>query len=464
MTDRSNIANKLIPDGEGNPKAGIPADRLSDVIVAELVDGNETRDQRESGGANPARGENPNSAAQTAPNLGDQRDLDDRQDRLEPSVRPLAKPRSRISRLRGGVTRSMVGTFRFVSLVILLALLTAVPIFQLITLGYLVDIAGKLAGGAKLGDALAHRRQAGTIVLAILAVIVAALPSQLLAHWEFVAQSIDPGSVRAGVLRSFALAFSFLAMGYLMWAWIRGGRLKHYLWPQPIRLLREGWRWRTWSGAADRLWDFTASLQLPRLLWLGLRCAVGTLVWLIPAVLIIVLNRNGTNGLAGLAGAVSLLALGVALFYLPMLQAHFASQNKLLALFDVRAVRRDFRRAPWAWLGAMFVTLVITPIPLYLLKIEATPREVVWLPCLVFVTFMIPARIAAGAALRRARRRPDPVGIWAALSRWTVRLVMPIVVGIYLAFLYVSQYTSWDGLQTWVQQHAILVPLPFTGI
>jgi hypothetical protein len=109
----------------------------------------------------------------------------------------------------------------------------------------------------------------------------------------------------------------------------------------------------------------------------------------------------------------------------------------------------------------MVFTLVITPIPLYLLKIEATPREVMWLPCLVFVAFILPARIAAGLALRRARRRPDPAGKWAAFSRWMVRALMVPVVGVYVLFVYVSQYTSWDGLATWVQQHAILIPVPF---
>ena len=33
------------------------------------------------------------------------------------------------------------------------------------------------------------------------------------------------------------------------------------------------------------------------------------------------------------------------------------------------------------------------------------------------------------------------------------------VVAIYLLFVYFSQYTSWDGLATWVQQHAILIPV-----
>lgn len=42
-----------------------------------------------------------------------------------------------------------------------------------------------------------------------------------------------------------------------------------------------------------------------------------------------------------------------------------------------------------------------------------------------------------------------------------IRLIMPLVVGVYLLFVYVSQYISWDGLLTWVQQHAILIPVPF---
>jgi hypothetical protein len=42
-----------------------------------------------------------------------------------------------------------------------------------------------------------------------------------------------------------------------------------------------------------------------------------------------------------------------------------------------------------------------------------------------------------------------------------VRALMVPVVGVYVLFVYVSQYTSWDGLATWVQQHAILIPVPF---
>ena len=321
------------------------------------------------------------------------------------------EPRAGVfKRARQFLSRSVHGCFCIASLVVLLAVLTAIPLFQLIAFGYLLHVAGGLARGAKLSRSLPHLHQAGQIGLAAAAVFVAALPTQLLAHWESVAYLVNPGSGQATAMRALAITCAMLATGYLLWAWVRGGRLRHYLWPQPKRFFREGWRLSTWSSAPDRLWDFTASLELPKFFWLGIRGAAGTLVWLIPAMIIIAAFRNGETGLAGLVGFVSLVFLGFGMLYLPMLQAHFAAENRLSALFEVRTIRRDFRRAPWAWLLAMIISLVITPIPLYLLKIEATPREVMWLPCLVFVAFILPARIATGLALRRARRRPNPQG------------------------------------------------------
>lgn len=355
--------------------------------------------------------------------------------------------------------------FNYTSLVALLSVCAALPIVQLITLGYLLRTAGRIASGETIANSLAGLPQAGKIGLAAVALYVASIPTQILANWESVAVIIEPDRPTAVWLRAGAIATAILAMLLLMWAWIRGGCLRHYLWPQPIRFLRTAWRPSTWSDAPDRLWALTKSLELPQLFWLGLRAAAGTLVWLVPAMIVIAANRNGETGLAGLVAAVALITLAVAMLYLPMLQVNFAVENKFRGLFRVRQARDDFKRAPWAWTAAMVGGLLLAPVPLYLLKIEATPREVVWLPCLVFVAFMLPARIGQGLAIRRARRKPAiPTGKWATFSRVVARLLMIVVVGIYLVFVYVSQYTSWNGLETWIQQHAILVPFPFVGV
>ncbi len=364
-------------------------------------------------------------------------------------------------RLAHAVYRFARGTFQYLSLVTFLAIMTALPLVQLIAFGYLLDVAGKLTRGEQLGDAVAWRETAGRFGLAAAVLFLLSLPIQLLAHWAVAAEIISPNALSARLLRLAAVLLAFGALAYVSWAWVRGGRLKHYLWPSPILWLKSFWRPSLWLSGADRFIQMVRSLELLRLLWLGIRGAVATLIWLLPATVIIAAERNGKTGLAGLVGAIAFVCLGVALMYLPMLQANFAAENRFLAMFSVRRIRQDFNHAPWAWWWAMFATLVLLPIPLYLLKIEAPPSELIWLPTWFFILLMLPARIACGLALRRARRLPIKTGWWATVMRWTARLGIPPLVGIYLLFVYLSQYLSWDGLQTWIQQHAVLVPVPF---
>ena len=381
------------------------------------------------------------------------------------------RPRSIVRRSVGWLNWLVSTVFNVASLIVCLAFLAAIPIVQLITFGYLLNVSGRLASGATLRDALPHLKSAGQIGLVVLAVVIGSLPVQLLVHWESVATLISPESPQSYWLRIAAIGAVCAGTWYLMWSLARGGRLIHFLWPQPIRMLKQAWRPSTYAELPDRLWKFTKSLELWRFFWLGIRGFVGTLIWLIPAMVIIAANRNGETGLAGLIGALALVALAGVMMYLPMLQANFGSENRLGALFEVRKIRRLFCYAPLAWVFAMALGLGLLPIPLYLLKIEALPREVVWLPTLLFVAFMLPSRIAFGLALRRAKRvsrdfsdgRVKPQGAWNLLSRWVSRLLIVPVVAVYLLFVTLSQYTSWDGLQTWVQQHAILIPIPFLG-
>ena len=89
-------------------------------------------------------------------------------------------------------------------------------------------------------------------------------------------------------------------------------------------------------------------------------------------------------------------------------------------MFEWREVRARFRRAPLAFWLALLVTLLFA-IPLYLLKIELTPRELAWLPSLLFVAFIFPARILTGWATSRALRR-ETDRHWTA--RWLGRLAI----------------------------------------
>ena len=133
--------------------------------------------------------------------------------------------------------------------------------------------------------------------------------------------------------------------------------------------------------------------------------------------------------------------------------------GRFSALFATRVVRERFRRAPWAF-ALSFLLTVAAAIPLHLLKIEVVPREATWLPSLLFVGFLFPARLACGWAyarggLRETRRH----WFWRGVGR----LGMVPVAGLYVLIVFLSQYVSWGGVWDLYEQHAFLLPVPFLG-
>jgi hypothetical protein len=248
---------------------------------------------------------------------------------------------------------------------------------------------------------------------------------------------------------------------HVSWAALRGGKWYHFVWPAPLRFVREIWRPATWRRAEDAVWSYTVGLQLPRLIWLGLRAAVGAIIWLvIPSFLIIMGMRGNENAGQVLIGfSIGSLLMAIVLMYLPFLQIQMARENRFRAIFDVRTIRADFKRAPWAFFISFLLTLALA-LPLYIFRIERLPDELLWLPCLFFVLLMLPARFLVGWALRRGHR-DIPRRFW--LSRWVAWTLQLAPVPFYLMFLYIATFTSWDGALVVIAQHAFLVPVPFAG-
>jgi hypothetical protein len=100
-------------------------------------------------------------------------------------------------------------------------------------------------------------------------------------------------------------------------------------------------------------------------------------------------------------------------------------------------------------------------LPLFLLKIEPPPRELWWTLTLFFILFIYPAKILSGWAVHRAQRRTRP-SAWPWL--WLVRLAAVPVIAIYLFILFFTQYTSFLGPASLLEQHAFLLPVPFAGL
>lgn len=404
--------------------------------------------------------------------------------------------------------------FGVISLIFGLAVLAAIPILQFISLGYLLDASGRIARTGRLRDGFAETKKAARVGSIVVGTWLWLLPLRFLSDIWYSSNLIDPHSGVTHGLRSGQLILTVLVVCHIVAAWYCGGRLRHFFWPlvapfsmfmwllrlaisSPLlrpafdatvgaispRLVRDICNWqpltdwflpaillhgllsgRMYTNARDAVWDFTVGLRLPFYFWLGVRGFCGTLAWLfIPVMFLVAAHLLGTGeqGLQGvlavLSGFVGIFLLALAAIYLPFVQAHFAAENRFVAMFELGRVRQAFARAPLAFWFSLLVTLAFS-LPLNLLKIELTPSELTWIPALVFVVFMFPSRLLAGWAVGRARRRKLP-RVWEL--RWLARFGCAPVAIVYALMVFVTPYTSWYGVWSLFEQHAFLLPVPF---
>ena len=358
-----------------------------------------------------------------------------------------------LSRILGGVDAGWEWCFGVVSLLAGLALLASFPLLQLLSLGYLLEVSGRIASTGRLREGWIGIRKAARVGSLVLGTwLILWLPRFASSLWNSAAL-IDADSGQTRLLRGLVIGLMAWVTLHVSAACLRGGRLRHFLWPRPIRFLRE-MRSGGYQRARDAVWEFVVSLRLPHYFWLGFRGFLGGMVWLAPPITLLAFSQDRV-GMALIGG----LLLAIAIRYLPFLQARFAMQNRFGALFEVGHVRAAYRRAPLAHSIALALTLVLA-VPLYLLKIEAVPREVVWLPSLLFVISMLPARLCSGWATARADRRDAPRHVVVRSASWL--LMLPLL-GFYVAIVYFTQFLSWHGVWSLYEQHAFLVPVPFLG-
>ncbi len=341
-----------------------------------------------------------------------------------------------------------------------LAVLAALPVLQFLSLGYLLEAGGRVARTGRLRDGFVGVRLAARLGGLVLGCWLMLLPARFVADLAYSAQIIDPGGRVAAGWRIGLFVLIALTALHIGLACARGGRLRYFFWPfNFVWLLRRLRRGGYYAEARDAVWDAALSLRLPYYFALGFRGFVGALTWLALPVTLLALGRL-PGPLAPLVGFVGALLLGLVLIYLPFLQMRLAMTNRLSAVFEIRQARQNFRRAPWAFAFSFVVTLLFA-LPLYLLKIEMVPREAAWLPSLVFIAFIFPARLLTGWAMGRAVHRPAPRH-W--LFRWTGRLPFLPAAGFYVLIVFFTQYTSWNGVWSLYEQHAFLVPVPFFGM
>ncbi len=405
------------------------------------------------------------------------------------------------------VRRLMEWCFGCVSIVVVLAILANIPILQFLSFGYLLETSGRIGRTGKWWSGVMLANAASRIGRFLLGTWLCMWPARLVSDIWYSSHLIEPNSSQTQMLFVVEWILVVGTFCHVLAAGLCGGKLRHFLWPlvapfslavwMTRRLLRIRWihrglqatvgqvapklladivrveplaEWflpaivwrqlttgRIWREPQQYFWNYIESLQLKYYFLLGAKGFIGSLIWLIvPTALLIraTLNDDAIAVASGLLGAV----LATIVFsVLPVLQSHFAAQQRLSAFIELGQVWRQWRRAPlWHLLSVLL--LLILALPLFLLKIEEIPRELLWMLSVVFIVFSWPSRFLLGWAYYRGRQRERPRAWWWALP--VASLVMPLAM-MFVVIMFFTRYTSWNGSWSMLENHVFLLPAPF---
>jgi len=355
----------------------------------------------------------------------------------------------------GTLATGLEWCFGVCALFVGLSVLAAIPVGQFLALGYLLEASGRVARSGRLRDGFIGVRTAARFGGVALAGALLWLPLYFLSIQAEAARIISPYGRIAQQWELWLTLLATLVALHAVGALLRGARFRHFFYPLNVLwVARQALRGGLYTEARDRLWNLVVGLRLPYFFWLGVRGFFGAFLWLV-----IPLSLLAQGHRAPAVGILGGLMLAAVVLYVPFLQVRFARDNRLRAFREFRQVRAAFRRAPLAFAFALWVHLLFA-IPLYVLKIEVIPRDLVFLEGLMFLLLIFPARLLGGWAYARGNRRAEPRH-W--FLRWAGRFAVLPVVFAYVLVVFLSQHLGWQGIGSLYEQHAFLLPVPFVA-
>jgi len=352
----------------------------------------------------------------------------------------------------------MVGT-GLASLLLLLAILAAIPIVNLIALGTILEAEGRVVRSGRLRDGIpfagALPHLGGAVVGFWLWLLVIRLVTQAAAD----AALINPGGSTAQVWEVVRILTCLFIGLHLIATLFAGASFLSFFRPlrnarQLLAAIRTGTAWSTATESLARVID---AIQPGKLFSLGVRGFLGTFLWLLVPTLLFSALRDTTKAGQVVVAVAGAILLGTVLAWVPFLQARFAAEQRLAVFSELGAVRELWRRAPVVMLLAL-VILYGFSLPLYLFKIVAAPRDAVFFLTPLFILTIYPARLAVGWATHLAQTRPARCWL---LLRWPVAALLLPVLAVYVFLLFFTPAIDAFGRRALFDHHALLIPTPF---
>ena len=139
------------------------------------------------------------------------------------------------------VTSVLEWVFGTLTLILGLAVLATIPILQFLSLGYLLEVSGRVARTGSLRSGFVGIRQAARLGRIAVGITLLMLPLWFASSLADSARLIDPAS-RA--TRGWALALTILSgvvLVQIVSGCLRGGKIRSFLLPRPVKSIR--WRW-----------------------------------------------------------------------------------------------------------------------------------------------------------------------------------------------------------------------------
>ncbi len=352
--------------------------------------------------------------------------------------------------------------FGTVCLILILAILAAVPGLHILTLGYLVDPQKRVATTGRLRDGFPLMVLAPRLGVIVFFSLLFLIPIRLQATRVSDA-AVILGESHARVLQManvLGILQTVIAV-HLMLAISRGGTPGCFI--RPIKNVR--WflqKTFTSRGRSEVSLGIEEVLKIIRPVdhfWLGLKAFFGAVLWLIiPASLLVAYSAPARispgYGFASFLGVMLMIPVTA---WLPMLQVHQAVDGRFRSIFSIRAARQVIRNAPVSWMLTTVLMYAMT-FPLYLAKIRLLPADALLVLTPFFILLTYPARVLVAWAYHRGMRQDQPA-YWP--MRWGARTLMLPLLLAHAIFLFFTPAISELGKNAPLENQAFLGPVPY---